>query len=150
MTEAADASDAARADTASELRFAVFRLARRLRCARAVDAMSDAQLAVLAALRTHGRHTLSRLAEREHVTAPTMSAMINGLADQGFVVRIPDEEDRRRVHVEITDKGAGIVAETIRRRDELLAGMLDELDLDDRERAVLREASALLRKVAES
>jgi len=136
-------------DTASELRFAVFRLARRLRCARAVDAMSDAQLAVLAALRMHGRHTLSRLAERERVTAPTMTAMINGLVDHGYVVRIPDEEDRRRVHVEITPQGADVVAETIRRRDQLLAGMLVEADLDEHDLAVLREAAALLRKVAE-
>ncbi|MFD5215349.1 MarR family winged helix-turn-helix transcriptional regulator [Microbacterium sp. NPDC058345] len=136
-------------DTATELRFAVFRLARRLRSARALDAMSDAQLAVLAALRMHGRHTLSRLAERERVTAPTMSAMINGLAEQGFVVRIPDDEDRRRVHVEITEQGANVVAETIRRRDELLAGMLREVDLDDHDLSVLREASVLLRKVAE-
>ena len=136
-------------DTAAELRLSVFRLARRLRGARAVDAMSDAQLGVLAALRVHGRHTLSRLAERERVTAPTMSAMINGLAEQGYVVRIPDEEDRRRVHVEITPQGVDVVAETIRRRDQLLAGMLVEADLDEHDLAVLREAAALLRKVAE-
>ncbi|WP_309128189.1 MarR family transcriptional regulator [Microbacterium sp.] len=137
-------------DTATQLRLAVFRLARRLRSARALDAMSDAQLAVLAALRLHGRHTLSRLAERERVTAPTMSSMINGLADQGFVVRIPDDEDRRRVHVEITEQGAEVVTETIRRRDELLAGMLRDADLDDHDLAVLREAAALLRRVVEA
>ncbi|UWF77302.1 MULTISPECIES: MarR family winged helix-turn-helix transcriptional regulator [Microbacterium] len=136
-------------DTAAELRFAVFRLARRLRCARAVDAMSDAQLAVLAALRMHGRHTLSALAERERVTAPTMTSMINGLAEQGYVVRIPDEDDRRRVHVEITERGIELVAETIRRRDELLAGMITDLGLDENEIAVLREASALIRRLAE-
>lgn len=138
------------ADTASELRYAVFRLARRLRCARAVDAMSDAQLATLGALRTHGRHTLSRLAERERVTAPTMSATINGLADLGLVVRIPDEDDRRRVHVEITEQGENVVAETIRRRDELLAGMIADVDFDAHDMAVLREASALLKKVADA
>ncbi|WP_309082651.1 MarR family transcriptional regulator [Microbacterium sp.] len=135
--------------TATELRHAVFRLARRLRCARAVDAMSDAQLAVLAALRMHGRHTLSALAERERVTAPTMTAMINGLADQGYVVRIPDEEDRRRVHVEITPRGEEVVAETIRRRDALLADMLGEIDLSEKDLAVLDEAAALLRRVTE-
>lgn len=137
-------------DTARELRLAVFRLARRLRFARALDAMSDAQLAVLAALRMHGRHTLSRLAERERVTAPTMSAMINGLAEQGFVVRIPDEDDRRRVHVEITEQGADVVTETVRRRDELLAGMLREVELDDHDLRVLREAAALLKKVTDA
>lgn len=111
--------------------------------------MSDAQLAVLAALRMHGRHTLSALAERERVTAPTMTAMVNGLADQGYVVRIPDEEDRRRVHVEITPRGEEVVAETIRRRDALLADMLGEIDLSEKDLAVLDEAAALLRRVTE-
>ncbi|SJN46722.1 Transcriptional regulator, MarR family [Microbacterium esteraromaticum] len=138
------------AATASELRYAVFRLARRLRCARAVDAMSDAQLATLGALRAHGRHTLSRLAEREGVTAPTMSVTINGLVELGFVVRIPDEDDRRRVHVEITEQGENIVTETINRRDELLADMISAHDFEERDIAVLREASALLRQVADA
>ena len=70
--------------TATDLRMATFRLARRLRSARAVDAMSDAQLAVLATLRMHGRRTITALAERERVTAPSMTSMINGLEEQGF------------------------------------------------------------------
>lgn len=133
--------------TASELRYAVFRLTRRLRSVRAVDSLSDAQLAALGALRSHGRHTLSRLAEHERVTAPTMSTVVNGLAELGLVVRVPDEDDRRRVYVELTEQGEEVVAATIRRRDEALAGMIGEVDLDERELAVLREAAALLRKV---
>ena len=128
---------------------ATFRLARRLRCARAVDAMSDAQLAVLATLRMHGRRTITALAERERVTAPSMTSMINGLEEQGYVVRTPDAEDRRRVQVDITDAGTEIVAQTIARRDELLAEMLGELDFTEEELATLREASALMRKVVD-
>jgi len=128
---------------------ATFRLARRLRRERAIDAMSDAHFAVLAGLRIHGRDTISGLAARERVTAPTMTNTINGLVEQGHVVRIPDEHDRRRVHVEITEAGAEVVAETIRRRDELLADVLAELAFTEAELSVLREASALMRRVAE-
>ncbi|GAT74151.1 regulatory protein MarR [Microbacterium sp. HM58-2] len=128
---------------------ATFRLARRLRCARAVDAMSDAQLAVLSTLHMHGRRTITALAERERVTAPSMTSMINGLEEQGYVRRTADEEDRRRVQVEITDAGTAIVAETIQRRDELLAAMLAEQDFTADELRTLREASALMRKVVE-
>ncbi|MCS3444675.1 MarR family winged helix-turn-helix transcriptional regulator [Microbacterium phyllosphaerae] len=135
--------------TATDLRMATFRLARRLRCARAVDAMSDAQLAVLATLRMHGRRTITALAERERVTAPSMTNMINGLEEQGYVVRTPDAEDRRRVQVDITDAGTEIVAQTITRRDELLAEMLGELDFTEDELVTLREASALMRKVVD-
>ncbi|KQR37571.1 MarR family winged helix-turn-helix transcriptional regulator [Microbacterium sp. Leaf159] len=143
------ASDESLHLTATDLRMATFRLARRLRCARAVDAMSDAQLAVLATLRMHGRRTITALAERERVTAPSMTNMINGLEEQGYVLRTPDAEDRRRVQVDITDAGTEIVAQTIKRRDELLAEMLAELDFTEEELATLREASALMRKVVD-
>lgn len=128
---------------------ATFRLARRLRCARAADSMSDAQLAVLADLRMNGRRTVSTLAERERITAPSMTSTINGLEEQGYVVRTPDEDDRRRVQVAITAAGTEIVAETIRRRDELLADMLREVEYTEAELTTLREASALMRRVVE-
>ncbi|GEC76130.1 hypothetical protein MLI01_22750 [Microbacterium maritypicum] len=128
---------------------ATFRLARRLRCARAADSMSDAQLAVLADLRMNGRRTVSTLAERERVTAPSMTSTINGLEEQCYVVRTPDEDDRRRVQVAITAAGTEIVAETIRRRDELLADMLREVEYTEAELTTLREASALMRRVVE-
>lgn len=135
--------------TATDLRLATFRLARRLRSVRAADSMSDAQLAVLADLRMHGRRTISTLAERERVTAPSMTNTINGLEEQGYVTRATDEDDRRRVQVEITDAGAELVVETIRRRDVLLADMLAELDFTDAELATLREASVLMRRVTD-
>jgi len=140
-------------ETASELRLATFRLARRLRSVRAVDsrnaAMSDAQLAVLAALRAHGRHSLTALADRERVTAPTMSAVVTGLEEQGYVTRIPDDQDRRRVHVEITPAGETVVTETFERRTRLIMTEITELDLTDDELRVLHEASILMRKLAE-
>lgn len=135
--------------TATELRMAAFRLARRLRSVRATDATSDAQLAVLADLRMHGRRTISTLAERERVTAPSMTNTINGLEEQGYVTRAVDEDDRRRVQVEITDAGAELVVETIRRRDELLADMLAELDFTEDELTTLRDASVLMRRVTD-
>lgn len=140
-------------ETAAELRLATFRLARRLRTVRAVDsrnaAMSDAQLAVLAALRAHGRHSVTALADRERVTAPTMSSVVTGLEEQGYVTRIPDEVDRRRVHVEITPSGESIVTQTFERRTRLLMEEITELDLAEDELRILHEASILMRKLAE-
>src|SRR5688572_14504140 len=97
------ATDEALHLTATDLRMATFRLARRLRSARATDTISDTQLAVLADLRMNGRRTISTLAERERVTAPSMTSIVNGLEEQGFVARTPDADDRRRVQVDITD-----------------------------------------------
>lgn len=140
-------------ETATQLRLATFRLARRLRSVRAVDSqnatMSDAQLAVLAALRAHGRHSLTALADRERVTAPTMSALVTGLEEQSYVTRIPDDQDRRRVHVEITPAGEKVVAETVERRTQLIMTEITALDLTTDELATLHKASILMRKLAE-
>lgn len=137
-------------ESVAELRYSVFRLTRRLRSARADNTLSDTQLATLGLLRAHGRRTISGLAEHEHVTAPTMSATVNGLAELGLVVRVPDEDDRRRVYVELTEQGQSVVIETIRKRNRLLADMIDEQGFTAAERAVLDEASVLLRKVADA
>ena len=113
-------SDPASADEASDFRMAIFRLARRLRSQRAVDSMSDGQFAVLAALSNHGPHTLSELADRERVSAPSMNRTVNCLEESGYLTRTPDVADRRKVNIALTDAGRGVVAETVRRRDSWL------------------------------
>ncbi len=132
---------------AVELRMATFRLARRLRAQRDLDSMSDGQFAVLAALRWHGPHTLGELADRERVTAPSMNRTVNCLEESGYVARRPDEIDRRKVNVEVTDAGTSLVNEAVRRRDAWLEEALAELS--GTERATLAAAVPLLRKVAD-
>lgn len=135
------------AATATELRTATFRLARRLRAQRAVHTMSDGQFAVLAALKVHGSHTLGELADRECVTAPSMNRTVNCLEEAGYLTRATDTEDRRKVNIDLTVQGRDVVAETVRRRDAWLAQSL--ADLSDGERATLAAASVIMRKVAE-
>lgn len=132
---------------ASDLRMATFRLSRRLRAQRAIDSMSDGQFAVLAALKVHGPHTLSELAERERVTAPSMNRTVNCLEEPGWLTRTTDDDDRRKVNIALTDEGLAIVEETVRRRDAWLEESLAELS--EREREILREAALLMRAVAE-
>src|SRR5690606_31906052 len=135
-------------DTATDLRLATFRLARRLRRERARDNISDAHFAVLANLRAHGRLAIGELAQRERVSAPTMSNTVDALAEAGLVVRVPSEDDRRRVYIDITEPGTEIVSATVQKRDTALADAIDELDFTDRQLRTLREAAALMRKVA--
>jgi DNA-binding MarR family transcriptional regulator len=136
------------AGTATELRMATFRLARRLRAQRAVDTMSDGQFAVLAALKVHGIHTLGELADRERVTAPSMNRTVNCLEEAGYLTRTTDADDRRKVNIDLTAEGRAVVEETVRRRDAWLEQSLAELT--DDERAALAEAAAIMRKVADA
>lgn len=143
------ASDTSLDLAATDLRLATFRLVRRLRRERALDSMSDAQFAVLAILRQHGTQTLGAIADREQVTAPSMTRTVNVLEESGYVERVADDADRRRVLISLTAAGAQIVVETIRLRDSSLAEALAELGLEEHELETLRQASALMRRVAE-
>lgn len=143
----ADQSTPAPTTPAVELRMATFRLARRLRTQRALHGMSDGQFAVLATLRWHGPHTLGELAERERVTAPSMNRTVNCLEESGYVLRTPDEADRRKVNIEATESGRELVDQAQRRRDAWLEEALAALAPDDRD-ALLR-AVPLMREVAD-
>lgn len=131
---------------ASSLRLEAFRFVRHLRAQRAVDAMTDGQLAVLAVLRVHGSQTLTELAERERVTAPSMNRTINCLAESGYIERVDDEADRRKVNILLTEHGHAVVTETVRRRDAWLTQVLAELT--DAERETLAAASKIMGRIA--
>jgi len=145
-TKPAQPDDRRAHSLASDVRMATFRLARRLRSQRAVDSMSDAQFAVLAALQVHGPHTLGELADRERVSAPSMNRTVNCLEESGYLTRTTDDVDRRKVNIDLTDAGRAVVDETVRRRDEWLENALDELTPAQRD--VLAEAAGIMREVA--
>lgn len=132
---------------ASDLRIAVFRLARRMRTQRAVDSMSDGQFAVLAALWVHGAHTLGELADRERVSAPAMTRTVNCLQENGYLTRSADENDGRKVVITLTDEGRAVVDETARRRDAWVEKALAEISADERE-TLARAAEIMQRLVA--
>jgi DNA-binding MarR family transcriptional regulator len=130
---------------ASRLRIATFRLARRMRTQRAVDSMSDGQFAVLAALWVHGSHTLGELADRERVSAPSMNRTVNCLQESGYVTRTADENDGRKVVIDLTELGRGVVDETARRRDAWVEEALAEITPE--ERATLASAAAIMQRM---
>lgn len=131
---------------ARDLRMATFRLGRRLRAERALDAMSDGQFAVLFTLKAHGPHTLRELADRERVTAPSMNRTVNGLEEAGWVSRTPDPTDGRKVSIRITDTGRTLVHESVRRHDAWLAQTV--AGMTARQRRTLAEAAAIMSEVA--
>ena len=72
------------AEQSSELRLATFRLSRRLRAEKTDEALSDGQVAVLGVLFRQGAQTLTQLAERERVSAPSMNRTVNCLEETGL------------------------------------------------------------------
>ncbi len=134
------------AGLASELRPSVMRLARRLRQVRDErDELNPNQLSVLAVLVNHGDSPIGELAALEKVQPPSMTRIVNGLAERGLVTRHPDPSDKRSSWVHLAEAGRQIVLANRRRRDQWLAVRLAELE--PAERDVLRKAIPILEKV---
>lgn len=140
-------SDDTEMPVSAELRTAAFRLARRLRKESADHELSPSQSAVLGYLFRHGQATPAELSAFEQVTPPSMNRTLNGLQQSGYLHRTPGVDDRRTVTVTPTDAGRAVVEETRRRRDAWLDRRI--ATLDSHERAVLAEASAIIRKLTD-
>jgi DNA-binding MarR family transcriptional regulator len=55
--------------------------------------------------------SLSEIADRQHVSLPTMSRSISTLVERGWIEKIPDETDGRITRLELTGQGQVVLAE---------------------------------------
>ena len=122
------------------------RLARRLRQMRddSVDLQSN-QLSAMAVLLNEGDHADGRAGRAGRIQPPSMTRIVNGLEERGYVARRPDPSDRRQCLVTLTDAGRKVILANRQRRDEWLTVRIAELDPAERE--VLHQAIAILEKV---
>jgi DNA-binding MarR family transcriptional regulator len=143
---ATDPEEALRPDVlAVDLRIAVMRTSRRLRTEASGDIIPPGQYAVLAFV-AGGPRTLRELAEREQVQAPSMTRIVNGLVEQGYVVREPHPADGRQVLVRITGPGEAVLADARSHRTAWLAQRLAEYD--DGDRRILSRAAHLMQEMS--
>lgn len=139
-------STRADAELASRVRPAILRLSRRLRQMRdeSLD-LSPSQLGAMGVLFRGGEMPIGELAGHEKVQPPSMTRTVNCLADAGLVTRIAGETDRRQSKVRLTEHGRNVVLADRRRRDAWLTTRIAQLD--DADKAVLRQAVLILEKV---
>ncbi|MCU1451609.1 MAG: transcriptional regulator, MarR family [Acidimicrobiales bacterium] len=133
-------------DLAARLRLAVTRLARRLR-QQAEGEATPSQVSALASVERLGPITLGQLAAVERVQPPSMTRIVAGLEEAGFVSRQVDPKDRRIARVETTVAGQRFLERTRSRKNAYLAARVRTLDPDDR--AVLARAATLLERLLE-
>ncbi len=132
-------------DDPQELRFAIQRLARRIRAMQASD-VTESQRTVLFTLHNEGPQTLGSLSAHERVTPPSMNRTVNSLVAAGLVTRITAEDDARKVTVDLSEEGRAFITETRRRRDAWFTTQLAALTPE--QRRVLAEATPILKELA--
>ncbi len=83
---------------------AIARLARQLEHGLESVDLSLAQYRILGLL-GEGSSASSSLADHLAVSPPSISAVVDGLVARGLVARSADTDDRRRIHLELTEAG---------------------------------------------
>jgi DNA-binding MarR family transcriptional regulator len=131
---------------ASELRGVLGGLVRRLR---AEHHFPLSYGAVLGRLDREGARSVSELAHMESMRPQSMAQTVAELEADGLVQRRPDPEDRRRMLVELTERGVLTLADDRRRREGWLASAIAD-EFSPEEQTVLHDAASLLRRLAES
>ncbi|HXT13995.1 MAG TPA: MarR family transcriptional regulator [Gemmatimonadaceae bacterium] len=98
--------------------------------------VSARQVSILDHLDTAAPTILSELAGHLGVTPATMSIAVGRLVAQGYVTRVLDEGDRRKVQLRLTASGARVCAANSVLEPALVQAMLDQLGAADRAAAL--------------
>ena len=118
------------------LHSAAIHLLRKVRAQDRSAGIGPAQLSALSVLVFGGPRSLKELADAEQVRPPTMSRIVVGL-ERARLLRRKATDDKRRMLLEATARGAKILHEGRRRRVEMLVQALQEFSQHE-----LREAAA--------
>jgi DNA-binding MarR family transcriptional regulator len=118
------------AQLASRLRLAVGRLHRRIRLAG--NDIPPLQLSTLASIEKHGPLRLGELAQREAVSAPTLSRVLAALDQRGLIVRTANPADARSTRVALSSAGVRVLDEVRSQRTALLDARLARLSPEQR------------------
>jgi DNA-binding MarR family transcriptional regulator len=133
-------------ELAPRLRWAITRMARRLRQEAGVD-LGPSQVAALATIERHGPLSPSELADRERIKRPTATRILRHLEAAGLVERVKDPEDGRASILSATPDAKELLRRLRARKTAYLARRLAAMDAEDRR--TLEKAAELLEGMLE-
>ena len=135
-------------ETASALNSGAIHLLRAVRLRDRESGLTAARLSALSVLVFGGPCTLGELARAEDVSGPTMTRIVDGLADAGLVRRQAHPDDGRAVRILATARGEKVMRAAAARRIESIVAALGQLPAADRR--ALAAAAPLLDQVADA
>src|ERR1700680_3499601 len=131
------------------IRRSVHRIARRLRMERSTHDLSMSKRSVLGRLFRDGSLTATDLAAQERIQPQSLTRLVAGLEERGFIARRPDESDRRQLQIEITPQGRDLLIKDARRQDKWLAAAMAS-SMTSIERELLALGARLLESLADA
>ncbi len=149
MTATSPATLTGPLELSTQIRRAVASLARRLRAERPEHGVSLGKLSVLGRLYRQGPMSAAELAGHERIKPQSLTRLLNGLDGRGLIKRRADENDGRRLLIEITAAGREILTRDTRQRDAWLAVALSN-ELSATEQEMLRLAAHLMERLADA
>jgi DNA-binding MarR family transcriptional regulator len=119
-------------ELADRLHSAAIHLLRHVRVQDAASGLAPARLSALSVLVFGGAMSLNDLARAEQVRPPTMSRIVDALESENLIRRTVNQQDRRAVVLEATEKGTAILWQGRKRRIKFLAKHLSRLTETER------------------
>lgn len=130
---------------ADQLHSAAIHLLRKLRREDAASGLNAPRLSALSVVVFAGPVTLGDLAGAEQVRPPTMTRIVDALAEQGLVVKKRNAKDGRSTLIHATTSGKKLLMQGRERRVRALAAQIAALNAGDRE--ALGDAAEIMRRV---
>lgn len=130
---------------ADQLHSAAIHLLRKLRREDAASGLNAPRLSALSVVVFAGPLTLGDLAAAEQVRPPTMTRIVDALAEQGLVGKKKNAQDARSTLIHATAAGKRLLLQGRERRVRALAVQIQALGEGDR--VGLEKAAEILRKV---
>lgn len=113
-----------------------------------VAEINQAQGRLLFILWQHDNIAIQELAERAALSKSTLTSMLDRMEEAGFLIRVPNQEDRRKILIQLTPKADQVNAlytELIQEMATLFYDGFTEAEIDDCEMYLERIFSNLLK-----
>jgi DNA-binding MarR family transcriptional regulator len=130
---------------ADQLHSAAIHLLRKLRREDAESGLSAPRLSALSVIVFAGPVTLGDLAAAEQVRPPTMTRIVDALAEKGLAIRRRNAKDGRSTLITATAAGKKLLLEGRERRVRALARQIATLSTEDQ--AAIKRTAEILRQV---
>jgi len=131
-------------ELADRLHSTAIHLLRQVRVQDSATGLAPARLSALSVLVFGGAMSLNELARAEQVRPPTMSRIVDALESEGLIRRTVNQQDRRAVVLEATEKGTAILWQGRKRRVKFMAKHLSRLS--EQERKQINDAIKAIQK----